>query len=642
MTDTTETSVPFGALEEARFTVLDYCLFSLMLVMSIGIGVYSAIKSRGRESTHDFLVGRGSMPVIPVALSLLGGVISAISMLGNPTEVYLYGTQIAGNLIGLIPGCILIHQLILPIFYGLRIVSLTQYVELRYKSRELRLLATVCNLLNKFFYMGICLYAPSLALSTVTKLSTWVSMVIMGSICTFYITVGGVKAVVYTDVMQTLLMFIGLIVVIVVCCLDLGGFSNVWAAADEGGRLEFFNMNPSPFIRHTFWSTSVLGFYFMINKVGLYQPCYQRFSSVGTLKMAQGLVISFVVMLYVLWLLCFFAGLVAYATYQDCDPITSNRVQKPDQILPYLVMEKLTRLPGMPGVFVAAVYGGVLSSLSSCGNSIACLIWEDFLKDRPYFKKLTDKAATNVVKLISALAGISGIFLGILAGKMGNIIHVTRSVSGSIMGPMQGVFIAGTTMPWVNAKGAVVGFLVSFSYNITVVLGKFIRGGGKPPRLPLSVDGCPENLVNATFASYLTSTSIPNTLVENTSFVETLFDTGGQVDSMQLTTPDPAQTSTGNTVYDISYTLFGASGILITMVVSSIVSLCTKPLAPGEVDERLLSSSSVKIYRLLWQFFKGSKISLPNNQQESEVSLKMISDCSDNKPHPPPNETHLE
>ena len=65
-------------------------------------------------------------------------------------------------------------------------------------------------------------------------------------------------------------------------------------------------------------------------------------------------------MLYVLWLLCFSAGLVAYATYQDCDPITSNRVQKPDQILPYLVMEKLTRFPGMPGVFVAAVYGGVL------------------------------------------------------------------------------------------------------------------------------------------------------------------------------------------------------------------------------------------------------------------------------------------
>ncbi|XP_050713241.1 sodium-coupled monocarboxylate transporter 2-like isoform X2 [Eriocheir sinensis] len=452
MTTPEPEEAPLGVLEESRFTAVDYTLFSLMLLVSVGIGVYSAIRSRGRESTHDFLVGKGSMSALPVALSLLGGVISAISMLGNPTEVYLYGTQIAGNLVGLVPGCIVIHQLILPIFYNLKIISLTQYIEMRYKSRPLRLLATVCNLINKFFYMGICLYAPSLALSTVTNLSTLASMIIMGSICTFYITVGGVRAVVYTDVMQTLLMFCGVIIVVAVCCSDLGGIGNVWAAADDGARLEFFNMNTSPFIRHTFWSTSVLGVYFMINKVGLYQPCYQRFASVGSLKVAQRLVISFLVMLYALWLLCYLVGLVAYATYKDCDPITSGRVQKPDQILPYLVMEKLTRMPGLPGVFVAAVYGGVLSSLSSCGNSIACLIWEDFLKHRPYFARMSNNAATNVVKLLSALAGLSGIFLGILAGKMGNIIHVTRSVSGSIMGPMQGVFLAGTCMPWVNAK----------------------------------------------------------------------------------------------------------------------------------------------------------------------------------------------
>lgn len=74
---------PIGVLEEPRFTGTDYALFSLMLVMSVGIGVYSAVKSRGRESTHDFLVGSGSMSALPVALSLLGGVISAISMLGK-------------------------------------------------------------------------------------------------------------------------------------------------------------------------------------------------------------------------------------------------------------------------------------------------------------------------------------------------------------------------------------------------------------------------------------------------------------------------------------------------------------------------------------------------------------------------------
>lgn len=83
MTTPEPEAAPLGMLEEPSFTVIDYCLFSLMLVVSVGIGVYSAIRSRGRESTHDFLVGRGSMSAVPVALSLLGGVISAISMLGK-------------------------------------------------------------------------------------------------------------------------------------------------------------------------------------------------------------------------------------------------------------------------------------------------------------------------------------------------------------------------------------------------------------------------------------------------------------------------------------------------------------------------------------------------------------------------------
>lgn len=63
-----------------------------------------------------------------------------------------------------------------------------------------------------------------------------------------------------------------------------------------------------------------------------------------------------------LWSVFFFSGLVAYAAYKDCDPLTSGRIKKPDQIMPFLVMDKLERLPGLPGLFVAGVYGGVLRS----------------------------------------------------------------------------------------------------------------------------------------------------------------------------------------------------------------------------------------------------------------------------------------
>ncbi|KAG0725319.1 Sodium-dependent multivitamin transporter [Chionoecetes opilio] len=113
-------------------------------------------------------------------------------------------------------------------------------MERRYKSPALRKLATLVTLLSFAIYMGMGLYAPSLALSTVTSLSTFASMAIMGAIVTFYITIGGVKAVVYTDVLQTLLMFGGVLAVVVMCCIELGGVGEVWAIAERGDRLEFF------------------------------------------------------------------------------------------------------------------------------------------------------------------------------------------------------------------------------------------------------------------------------------------------------------------------------------------------------------------------------------------------------------------
>ncbi|KAG0702597.1 Sodium-dependent multivitamin transporter [Chionoecetes opilio] len=82
--------------------------------------------------------------------------------------------------------------------------------------------------------MGMVLYAPSIGLTTVTNLSGFASMAIMGAIVTFYITIGGVKAVVYTDVLQTLLMFGGVLVVVVLCCIELGGVGEVWAIAERG------------------------------------------------------------------------------------------------------------------------------------------------------------------------------------------------------------------------------------------------------------------------------------------------------------------------------------------------------------------------------------------------------------------------
>ncbi|XP_071532425.1 sodium-coupled monocarboxylate transporter 1-like isoform X2 [Panulirus ornatus] len=563
---------------DAKFTVVDYVLFSLMLVASIGIGVYSAIKSRGKANTQEYLLGGRAMSPVPVAFSLLGGWISAISILGNPTEVYFFGTQIATILLGCIPGCLFVCKFIIPVFYQLKLVSLNEYIELRYGSRALRKLATLCGLLLNFLYMGVCLYAPTLALVTVTGLTTTSSTLIMGSICTFYITIGGVKAVVYADVLQTLLMFGGVLAVVIICCNDLGGVANVWNIADEGGRLQFFN-----------------------------------------------LCIIFLFGLYCLWTVFVFSGLVAFATYSDCDPFTSGQIEKKDQILPYLVMDKLSHLTGLAGIFVAAVYGGVLSTLSSCGNSVACIIWEDFLKDLPYFSRLNDAGSTNVVKLLSAVAGVISICLGLMVGELGNLFHVASSILSAISGPLCGVFLSGIFAPWISAKGAAVGFTTSFILSVWVVIGKFVRGGGSPTQLPLSTEGCVENLANlanTTVAALVTSPT--TTAVENLLPNTTLTVVAGLANTTAL------DGSMSKTIYEVSYCYTGMISILIMFTVGSLVSLCTGPVHPEDLREGVVNPSVKRLYSRLWLIIKGRTSDKKSKETVvEEVNMKMLPEPKD-------------
>ncbi|XP_068230251.1 sodium-coupled monocarboxylate transporter 2-like [Palaemon carinicauda] len=590
--------------------IVDWIFFSLLLLVSLGIGIYSAVRGRGNSTTQEYLLGGRQMPVAPVAISLLGGVISAISILGLATEMYFFGTQLALNLVGFIFGTLTVQYGILPIIYPLQIVSLNEYILMRFGSNTLRKLATTVSLICSFIYMGMCLYAPSLTLATVTSIPTWASITVMGVVCTFYITIGGVKAVVYTDVVQTIVMLIGVLVVVIICCIDLGGVGNVFSLANEGGRLEFFNFDPNPMVRHTFWSVQIQGFFSMLAWVGLNQACYQRFASVSNLTLCKRLCIFFIIGLYALWLTFYFSGIVAYATYKDCDPLSSGRIEKPDQILPYLVLDKLSHLTGMAGIFVAAVYGGVLSSLSSTGNSVACIMWEDLLSDLPAFKNISDAKATKIIKLISASTGLIGIGIGLVAGKLGDIFQVSVSISSTFSGTLVGVFITGIWAPWVNKKGACIGFLVSLAFNLWLVIGKFIKGFGSPERLPLSVDGCPENLLHLTNT---TVSSFGNLTAAGIS-INSITGDDAITDFNTATFPELEQEKIVSDIYNISYCYTGFLGVILNILFSSIFSFITGPVPPKDVELRLVSPRCYYIYKKIWQMLRSDEGFSPSKE----------------------------
>lgn len=133
----------------------------------------------------------------------------------------------------------IVAYLYIPVFYKLNATSAYEYLERRF-GKVARLSASISYSLQMILYMGIVLYAPALALEALTGLNKNISVVIVGGVCTFYSTIGGLKAVLLTDLFQSLLMYFAVLAIIISGIVYAGGVSEIFKVADEGGRLELW------------------------------------------------------------------------------------------------------------------------------------------------------------------------------------------------------------------------------------------------------------------------------------------------------------------------------------------------------------------------------------------------------------------
>lgn len=190
-------------MENPTLSVLDYIVVIAMLGISAGIGVFFGIRSRGNQSSDDYFLGNRRMSVIPVALSLAATIMSAITYLGTPAEVYVHGPQYGLMFVVRAYVPLFISFCFVPVFYRLNLTTVFEYLELRFNN-TVRFMVIVVTVIKDFIYMGIVLYTPALALSTVAGINLTFSILSIGIICTFYTSIGGIKAVIWTDVFQVI------------------------------------------------------------------------------------------------------------------------------------------------------------------------------------------------------------------------------------------------------------------------------------------------------------------------------------------------------------------------------------------------------------------------------------------------------
>ncbi|XP_052757824.1 sodium-coupled monocarboxylate transporter 1-like [Galleria mellonella] len=488
-------------MEEGGFGVGDYVAFGVLCVASCAGGMwYSAVGSRAKAvvDIKDYLLGGRAMSTFPVAMSLIASYVSGVTILGTPAEIYNYGTQYWLVVVGVTLSCIVVATVYLPVFCTLRLSSSYEYLELRF-NRHVRAVASVLFLLDEVLFLPMVVYVPALAFNQLTGLNVFAVGGAMVLICGVYTVLGGLRAVVWTDSVQTGIMFIGVVLVASAGTLAVGGVKSVISIANESGRLDLSNWSFSPYERQTGWGALVGGFLYWTCFNSVNQTMVQRYIALPSKRQAIIALGIFCVGAILAISLCVWCGLAAWATWVlgGCHPGGVPLVN--DRLLPAFVtyVAKIQHLPGLAGVFLAGVFGAGLSSLSAVLNACALVAVEDILHGwlRLRLKPLTEGL---LARSVTALLAIISIVMLVVIAKLGGVLGVATALSAIAASATCGVFTLGMACWWVGPRGAIFGAIAGALVAGTTSLGTQAAAASGLRAPPLNLTA--ECAANSTFS----------------------------------------------------------------------------------------------------------------------------------------------
>ncbi|XP_001358854.3 sodium-coupled monocarboxylate transporter 2 [Drosophila pseudoobscura] len=536
------------------FNSTDYVIFSLMLSISAAIGVYFGFFAKGEDTTEEYLMGGKRMKTLPIAISLVASQLSAISIMTIPGEMYGYGINWFFNVVCMVVVVPLLNYVIIPVFYNNNITNCYEYLEMRF-DRKVRVLQTFLFISTMFFMLPIFLFLPSLAFSQVTGFNVHIINAIVSGICVFYTMFGGIKAVVWTDVVQAGIMVVSVVLVGVMGAYRVGGFSEVFRIAGEGGRLDV-NFNLDLTTRSTIWNVFSSATIMWAGYVGLNQSCVQRIVSLPSLKHARRALVIFGFGFVIIMFFNCFTGIVIFSRFFDCDPIKNGQVSKVDKMVPYFVQDTVGHLRGLPGVFISCVFSAALSTLSASINSLGGVVYFDYIK--PHIRH-TEHKANVIMKLFVFFCGIYCVLGGIIVEKFNSILQVLYSIGGVSFGATCAVFMLGMLVPRAHGRAAILGVLSSIACMSIIVILSW--GRNHYDTLPTRVDNCPAPALNATTT----------------------------VSPLSPSTTAAAHTGDEFSILDLSFNWYVVVGFAITWLVAVPLSYILKQRADVKLDPKLLS-----------------------------------------------------
>lgn len=454
----------------SNFTTLDY---GIVIVYILAVALVGAMFGKNQKSTKDYFLGGRSIPWWAIGLSVMATQASAITFIGAPGWGYEGGLERIIMYLNVPLAIAFLIATIVPFFYRTEVYTAYEFLEKRFDVKT-RTFAAFLFLVARGLATGVVLYAPALVLSVVTGWHIAVTIILMAVLAVAYTVSGGISAVIWTDVIQMFVLWLGAIISMVVIFTKVpGGWDQIVTTASGAGLLEPLNFSMDLSVEYSVWAGIIGGFFLHVAYFGTDQSQIQRVLTSKSIKESKLSLLLTGVLIVPQMLMFLFIGIMLYVFYQfNGNPNVSDL----NELFPKFVVNELPA--GISGLIIAGVFAAAMSSLDSGLNSLSAVTIRDFYAK--FFKKeASEMHYLKASRWATLLWGVYATIFAFFVANLGPVIEAINKIGSYFNGALLGVFLLALFTRRTNGTGAFSGliagmvsvwfvtqfFTISFLYN---------------------------------------------------------------------------------------------------------------------------------------------------------------------------------
>lgn len=428
--------------------ILDIIVF---LIFTVGTVLFGVSFVRKNKDVSDYTKAGGNIPGFIVGMSIFATYVSSISFLALPGNAYLGNWNSFVFSLSIPIASILAAKYFVPFYRSISSVSAYSFLEEKF-GYWARAYAAICYLLTQVARIGSVLFLLALALHFMLGWSIASIIIVTGLAVVIYSMLGGIKAVIWTDAIQGIILIFGALVSMIVLLISLpGGMTQFFEVGKEFDKFSLgsFGLEMST---STFWVTIFYGLFINLQNYGIDQNYIQRYKSAKDDKSARFSAL-FGGLLYLPVSFFFFViGTALFVYYKSQAAFLPDGITA-DQVFPYFIVNGLPI--GISGLLIAAIFSAGMSTISTSINSSATIILTDFFEHKK--ENISEKKKMIILYSMSLLLGVLGVGVGLAMMSVKSALDAWWSLAGIFSGGMLGLFLLGYLSKKTNGLAALVG-----------------------------------------------------------------------------------------------------------------------------------------------------------------------------------------